>query len=127
MPEDEAASIALHILNAEYDMPFSEGFKATQLLSWINDTIVKHTGREMHLHGHYGERFITHLKYLIQRIIRNEPTREDDDIYSILKEQCPAEINFSEMVAAEIYETYGYKLSKHEIVCMAIHIKRVKG
>ena len=126
MPEDEATSIAFHILNAQYDISFSEAFKATQLLSWITDAIARHTSEEIDAKSHYGERFITHLKYLIQRIIRKEPLVSDDYwIYDMMKIQCPKEITYCETIAEEISEIHQYELSKYEIGYMAMHIKRI--
>jgi len=126
MPQDEAASIALHILNAQYDVSFSEGFKATQLLSRITDTVVKHTGNEIDTQSYYGERFITHLKYLIQRIVRNQPQNHDDDwVYDMMKTWYPDIVVCCETIAAEISEMHQYELSKHEIGYMAMHLKRI--
>ena len=126
MPEDEAASIALHILNAQYDVSFSEGFKATQLLGRIIDTVAKHAGSEIDTESYNGERFITHLKYLIQRIVRNQSQDHDDDwVYDMMKTWYPKEITCCETIAAEISEMHQYKLSKHEIGYMAMHLKRI--
>jgi len=126
MPEDEAASIALHILNAQYDITVGEAFKATQLLGWIIDTVAKHTDKEIDSDSPHGERFITHLKYLIQRIVRKEPTLAGDNwLYNMLKSEHPKEVACAETVAAEILEMHGYKLLNHEIGYMAMHIKRI--
>jgi len=126
MPEDEAASIALHILNAQYDISFSEGFKATQLLGWIISTFAKHTGKEIDPENDYGERFITHLKYLVHRIIRKDvSTCEDTWLYDMLRVQYPKEVACCEAVAADILEAHQYKLGTHQIGYMAMHIRRI--
>ena len=126
MPEDEAASIALHILNAQYDISYSEGFKATQLLGVIIDTITECTGKEIDANSYYGERFIAHLKYLVQRIIRNEPPPLGDDwAYDLMKDRHPNEIACCEAVAQGILQTHQCKLLKHEIGHMAMHIRRI--
>jgi len=128
MPVGEAASIALHILNAEYYTSVSEAFKGTQLLGWIIDNISEHTGCEINTNSHYGERFIVHLKYLVQRIIYNEsPSIDDDVIYSLLETQYKNVMRNSENVAKDIWETYQYALTKHEIACMTMHIQRVSS
>jgi len=126
MPEDEATSIALHILSAQYDISLSDGFKAAELLGWIINVVAKHAGNRIDTENYYSERFITHLKYLIQRIIRKEPPPAGDDwIYDMLKIHCPKEIDFCETIAAEILEMHQYELRKHEVGYMALHIKRI--
>ena len=125
MPDDEAASIALHILNAQFDISFGDGFKATQLLGWIMDTIAKHAKYIIDTESYHGERFVTHLKYLIQRIIRKEPPSVGDDwLYETLKAKYPEEVSCCETIAAEILETHQYELHKQEIGYMAMHLKR---
>jgi len=128
MPVGEAASIALHILNAEYYTSVSEAFKGTQLLGWIIDKITEHADCEIDTNSHYGERFVVHLKYLVQRIIHNEPPSiEDDVIYNILAGQYKNIIRSCENISKDIWETHQYKLTRHEVACMAMHIQRIGG
>lgn len=126
MPDAEAASIALHILNAEYYTSVSDAFKGTHLLGWIIDKVFTHTGCEIDTNSHYGERFIVHLKYLVQRIMHNEPPQIDDDaIYNILERQYRHLILKCENISSDIYATYKYRLTSHEVACMAMHIQRI--
>jgi len=90
MPEDEAASIALHILNAQYDISYNEGFKVTQMLGWILDIVTTRTGITIEADSYYAERFVTHLKYLLYRIVRQEAApASDDGVYEMLMENYP--------------------------------------
>ena len=126
MPMGEAASIALHILNAEYYTSVSEAFKGTQMLAGIIESVVKHTGCEIDTNSHYGERFIVHLKYLTQRITHEEtPPFDDDGIYSLMATQYEKTIRICEKVAEDVFETHKYKLTKHEIACIAMHLQRI--
>lgn len=77
MPEDEAASIALHIFNAEYDISVSDAFHSTKLLDQILD-------------------IITHLKFLTQRIVRKEHLpKEDEEFYKIITQNYQKETQCS--------------------------------
>lgn len=126
MPEDEAASIALHIFNAEYDISVSDAFHSTRLLDQILDIIVQETGYELDETNYYCERFINHLKFLTQRIVRKEYLPSGDDaFYKIISLNYKAETRCSEKVAAFISKEEGYEMSLEEISSMTIHIKRI--
>ena len=127
MSEGEAASVALHIMNATYYTSVSEAFKATQLLRDVIEYIIRYSETGLDTTGHYGERFIIHLKYLIQRIISNDiPEYSDDDVYEIMKTKHCNTVDLCEKVAAQIKKEHEYTLTKYEIACMAIHIQRIK-
>lgn len=127
MPECEAVSIALHILNAAYYTSVSEAFKGTQLLGWVMECVAKHIKQEIDTNSHYGERFIIHVKYMVQRIIHKDVILGvDDGIYKLMEGQYGESIKICEKVADDIKEEYKYELSKYEIACMAMHITRLK-
>ena len=126
MPEDEAASIALHILNAEYDVSISEAFHATQLLKKIIAIVTKETGCVIDSSNFYCERFITHLKFLTQRIIRNESAPETDDtLLNILADQYPNKMLCCGVITAEVQKTHNYSLSKGEATALIVHLIRI--
>ncbi len=126
MPEDEAASIAMHILNAEYDISISDTFHATKLMDRIVDIVAAETGRSIDARNYYCELFINHLKFLSQRIVRNEPLPVmDDGLYELLAAKYPNETRCVETVAAEIFDKHQYILPKEEISSLIIYIKRI--
>ena len=127
MPEDEAASIAMHILNAEYDISISETFQATKLMDQMIAIVTKETGYVFDAKNYYEERFLTHLRYLAQRIIRNEPLpkQSEDAFFDMLAAQYPKEMDCAKAVAAAIFEARQFTLSDEEISGLTIHIRRV--
>jgi beta-glucoside operon transcriptional antiterminator len=128
MPEDEAASIALHILNAEYDISIGEAFHATQLIDKIIEIISQNLGYKINTGDHYCDRMITHLRYMTQRIIRGEPYPEtgSESFYDMVLMQYPKETRCAEKVAAMVEQEFRFEMSKDEISSLAIHIKRLK-
>lgn len=127
MPEDEAASIAIHVLNAEYDVSISDAFHAAKLLDKILDIVGQETGCAVCGHGgYYLERFINHLKFLAQCVVKKEALPPgDDEFFEMLSSKYPMEMKCGETIAAYIEAEYDYRLSREEICNLAIHIKRV--
>lgn len=127
MPIDEAASIALHIFNAEYDITISDAFHVTKLLDRMLDIIQEMLGFKLDEKNYYCKRFIVHLKFLAQRIIKKEIlTSEDDDFFELLSLKYPKEMKCSEEISALIYNEYHYKLSREEVCNLTIHIKLIR-
>jgi len=128
MPKDEAASIAMHILHAEYDISISDAVQATQLMDQILTVVANETGYVMSGASHYCERFFTHLRYLAQRVIQSEPLPKyhDDDFFKVLAVQYPKEMQCAELVSAMILQDHQYTLSKEEISRLTIHIKYIQ-
>lgn len=126
MPEDEAASIAMHIFNAEYDISISDVFHSTKLLDRILDIITKETGCILNENNYYCERFITHLKFLTQRIVRKEYLPEEDEaFYKIITQNYQKETQCSKKIAAYVRKEEEYEMSLEEISGLTIHIKRI--
>jgi len=128
MPEDEAASIAMHILNAEYDISISETVRATKLMDQILAIVTDETGYVMAAGNYHCERFFTHLRYLAQRIIRGEalPEYGDDGFFEVLAAQYPEEMQCAKAVATTTFASHQYTLSKEEISRLTIHIRHVR-
>ncbi len=125
-PPDEAASIAMHILNAEFDISVKGTFDVTHLLNSLLDILEREWGFSIQGDDYYSERFVTHLKFLSQRVVKREAfTDEDDGLYALLEEKYPKEITCGEKIAQHIRSVYGFEVSRKEISCLAIHLCRI--
>ena len=126
MPDDEAAAIALHIFNAEYDISVSDAFQATVLLDRILVTVVEKTGYTIDEQDYYCGCFISHLKYLTQCVIKNQPLPPgNDELYDLLSQRYPHEAQCCEAIARYIMRAYAYTLPKEELASLLIHTRRM--
>lgn len=130
-PDDEAASIALHIFNAEYDISLSSAFNATKLLDSIVGIVSEKFDCAFDENDYYCERFLLHLKLLTMRVVKREQLPQKDEAFAGFMEQVsagyPAEHACASGIARYILEEYGYALSQEEIASLTIHIKRVSA
>ena len=122
---DEAASIAMHLLNAEYDISVSETFAATTLLERLV-ALLAASGTLLLEEDYYCERFVTHLKFLAQRAIKKEHLpKSDDDFFDMMRAQYPRQVALAQELAAFIQAEAGYALSSEDVAGLAVHIRRV--
>ena len=78
LPQDEAAFIALHIVNAELDLDMTEMVSMTKLVNDILKIVDKHFGEQIDKESVFYERFITHLKFFAQRVYIGKEVKSDD-------------------------------------------------
>lgn len=128
LPVDEAASIALHIVNAEYNTKMRDTIDITNLIQAVLGIVKEEFNMELDETSLNYERFITHLRFLSQRIYSRELLGDDDnqEFYDMVAKMYPQECACSRKVADYIYETYKHKVSDEEVSYLAVHIKRVR-
>lgn len=126
-PDDEAASIALHIVNAEYDASISETIHITRLIQTILEFVKSAIGSELNEQTTSYERFVIHLKFLAQRILKSEAMKVHDPILvQMISAQYPEEFNNSEKIADLIEQRYSHRISDEEKSYLTLHIRRIK-
>lgn len=125
-PEDEAGFIALHFVNAEYDTKISDTVAMTRLIQGILGIVKEKMCMEFDEESLHYERFLTHLKFLVQRVYRNELLRDEEvEMARMLQDKYPREYACSEGIAAYIEQEQGERISSEEIMFLTVHIRRV--
>lgn len=124
--EDEAGFIALHFVNAEYNTNINDTFAMTNMINDILALVKREMKVEFDEESLHYERFVTHLKFLTQRLYRHELLKDEEIEFARLMEgKYPKEYECSKKIAEYIEKQYGSKISGEEIMFLSIHIKRV--
>ena len=126
LPEDEAGFIALHFVNAEYGTDIRDAVKFPDQMQAIVDIVEHDLGIMLDESSLHYERFVTHIKFLIQRIYRKELlSSEDRELSLMMQRKYPREYQCSVKVAEYIMKATGSRLSEEEIMYLSVHIRRV--
>lgn len=126
LPEDEAGFIALHFVNAEYGTDIRDAVKFPDQMQAIVDIVERELGILLDESSLHYERFMTHIKFLIQRIYRKELlSSEDKELSLLMQRKYPREYQCSVKVAEYIMQATGSRLSEEEIMYLSVHIRRV--
>ena len=126
LPEDEAGFIALHFVNAEYGTDIRDAVKFPDQMQAIVDIVEHDLGIMLDESSLHYERFVTHIKFLIQRIYRKELlSSEDRELSLMMQRKYPREYQCSVKVAEYIMQATGSRLSEEEIMYLSVHIRRV--
>ena len=126
LPEDEAGFIALHFVNAEYGTDIRDALKFPNQMNSIVEIVQQELGIQLDEASLHYERFVTHVKFLLQRIYRKELlSSEDKELAQMMQRKYPKEYQCSMKVAEYIKEATGCTLSDEEVMYLSIHIRRV--
>jgi len=129
LPEDEAASIALHLLNARQDdARIEETIEMTGIVNEITNIVKYHYGINFDETSMNYSRFITHLRYFAYRMLRDELNNDDNNtLYDQVKMQYPEAYTCAKKVQAFLTKQYQMEMTKDELAYFMIHIHRVSA
>lgn len=83
MPEEEAANIAFHIINAQSsDYTNRKGMEYAKLVSGISDIVRYELGIEFDKSDIHYQRFLTHLKFFVERYFEEKMLVEEERSFS---------------------------------------------
>ena len=128
LPVDEAASIALHLVNAEYNSAMRDTIDLTNLIQGIVMIVEEYFNLKLdETTLNYG-RFITHVKFLAQRLLSGELLNsENPEFTRMIEKLYPAEYQCSVKIKYYIKETFHYDVTEEEMSYMAVHIRRIRS
>lgn len=127
LPVDEAASIALHIVNAEYDAPMGDTIKITNLIQQVSEVVEEYFSIELDEQSLSYERFITHLRFLAQRVFTGEHINLDNlEFQEVIDRLYPQEHACGQKIQALIKQQYGHMVTEEEVAYLALHIRRIR-
>jgi len=125
--DDEAASIALHIVNAEYNTSPSEAINITTLLENVLCIVKNFFDIELDEDSLHYERFITHMMYLARRIFKKQQLDDNEAEYmSMIRNLYPEDYKCSYEISDYIEKEFKRKLTEEELMYLTLHIKRVR-
>lgn len=126
LPEDEAAFIALHIVNAELNEEMPNLMNMTKVMQEILNIVKYHFKIDFDEESLSYYRFITHLKFFAQRIFNdNTYSAKDDDLFEMIRNKYPNAYECVVKVQKFIKDKYTYDLTTEEKLYLMIHIERV--
>ena len=125
-PDDEAANIALHLVNAEYENSIRDTLRITQTL---HDVLTSLAGWP-HLHldqesGFYDE-FTVHLKFLVFRAFSGqEQTQKDLRFVEAVRQCYPEEFHCAQQIVEGLCSRSGTSLPPEEQAYLAASLHRI--
>ena len=126
LPEDEAASIALHLINAECDVSLQDSLRRTQTLHDILDFLSGHPQLQLQPGDPFYDEMAVLLKFLVQRSFSGEiPPEHDPQLVRQVRSCCSISYAIARQVLSRIESCCGQVLPDEEAAYLALHLRRV--
>lgn len=127
MNEDEAASVALHIVNAKQEgQEIGITVKMTEVVQDILTIVRLQFGIIFDEDSFNYSRFVTHLQYFARRMLEHDTKNSNDDfLFEQVKIKYPKAFECTNRINNYLESKHHTLLSKDEQVYLAIHIQRV--
>lgn len=129
MPEDEAAFIAMHIVNARINESIPTIIDLTKLVNEMTNIIKYNLFIDINENLLSYCRFINHLKFLGQKILNNrigDNSSDNDELFILISEKYPKEKECADKISEFLYKKYKYNIQIDELLFLIIHIVKIK-
>lgn len=128
LPEDEAGFIAMHILNAELGSDMKKTAMVPDILKDVYNIIGYSAKHKIDESTIYYDRFVIHMKFLIERIVKNiEYTGQNDALCDMIREQFPESYRCALRIQTYLKSRMDYDVPEEELSYLAIHIENLLG
>ncbi|WP_375088716.1 BglG family transcription antiterminator LicT [Peribacillus sp. RS7] len=127
LPEDEAAFIALHLVNAQLNEDMTNVVDMTRVIQDILTIVKYHFKIQFDENSLNYYRFITHLKFFAHRLVKGNHYKNDndDELLTVIKDKYPEAYKCSEKIKKFVEKQHRYELTDEEMLYLTIHIERV--
>lgn len=128
--EDEAAFIALHIVNAELNTNMSEMYDITNLIEGTISVVEYFYQKRFDRDSLDFSRFVVHLRYFAQRLFQGKMMVDDQGEHDVMFRQlimknCKQHYKCAQCIGDYVRNTYQKELSEEELTYLTIHLKRI--
>lgn len=127
LPEEEAANIAFHLINAQSsDRQGVDGMKSAKLIGSIVNLVRYSLNSPISTESIHYTRFITHVKFFVERFFSGELLDDGDDaLFEQIAVLYPQAMNGAFKIRDYIEQLHGKKISNDEVTYLAVHINRL--
>lgn len=127
MPDDEAATIAMHLVNAEYNFKTSGTFQMTNMIQEMVERIeVKFP--QFKENSMYKDWLVSNIKYISHRIMKLPAAQgtEDWEYQNMIRKHCEEEYSLVDEMNKFLIKKYDCSMTDEEKIYLAISIKRTR-
>lgn len=128
LSDEEAAAIALHLVNAEYDGNMNRTENMITIVNGALNIVRRVLKVELDKESLDYQRFVTHLLFFAQRVLDKYPLEKQGDfLYDTMKQSYPIQLQCAQKIADYVHEEHGVIVGEEELTFLTVHIVRVTG
>lgn len=124
LPDDEAASIAFHLVNAEYGLKFGDIHMMSEMIRHLVEMV--HALHPLQEDSIETDRLMTNLKFLLNRmLLQDEPADKvkDEAFFSFIRNHCRQEYELALRMKEYIEAVSSCRMTEEEMSYLTIQLK----
>lgn len=127
LPDDEAASIAMHLVNAQFTAHgLHQGVRMTETLTQILDMIARTFDVRIDHESMSTARFITHMRYVFARLdAAQQISASPEELIDSIQAAYPEAFGCAERIAFLLRMVFDADVDRDECAFIALHIARL--
>lgn len=127
LPQEEAANIAFHIVNAQKEDEVQyDAMRAAKLIGKVVTLVTYSMNCQPDKESLHYSRFISHMQYFAERFFTDKMLDSPDDfLYVQMEKGYPKALSCAEKVRTLILKEYNRVISNEEAAYLAVHIQRL--
>ena len=127
LPQEEAANIAFHIINAQSsDYANRRGIEYAKMVSGISDIVRYDLGIEFDKNDIHYQRFLTHLKFFAERYFEDKMISDEGNaLFEQIATLYPKAITVAFNAKDYVELLHKTTIPKEEVAYLAVHINRL--
>jgi beta-glucoside operon transcriptional antiterminator len=127
LPVDEAGFVTMHLVNAELTGNMASSVGTATTVQDIVAIVREHLGIPMAPDSGAYARFLTHVKFAVQRMEEGQLlTSTDSGLYEIVRDKDPEAHECALAIARHVRGRYGVELPDEELLYLMMHINRLR-
>lgn len=126
LPDTEACSITLHIVNAAMNVPDGQVMEMTRLIFQIQNIVKYWFAISIDENSLNYQRFVTHLKFFAQRVMAGEILDNDDaELFEQIPKRYEKTLTCVHAISEFVSKNYNHTMSSSEKLYLTVHIGNV--
>jgi beta-glucoside operon transcriptional antiterminator len=127
LPKEEAVSVALHIVDAEYNTQANDILKVSKLMQRILEIVEEEFGSTEHGRTLVREDLSSYVKYLCLRAFSGKLLKlNDEQLYAYVCRQYNDEVRCSERILRCIEQGMGKRLTTDEQAYLILQLAQIR-
>ncbi|RDU24674.1 BglG family transcription antiterminator LicT [Anaerosacchariphilus polymeriproducens] len=129
LPEEEAANIVFHLINAQNEKEESlDAMKSAKLVGVVVNIVKYSLNTKIDAESIHYSRFITHIKYFVERFFSNKLLDDNDNtLYEQMKNKYEEAFLCAMKIDEYFHEKYQLHLPFEEMAYLVVHIQRLNA
>lgn len=126
IPEDEAANIAFHFINAQMNAKSFKGMEAAKLTGDIVNLVGYSLGVDIVNQNIHYTRLVTHIKFFVERFFQDQMLdSKDAEMFEYVSNRYPKALAVAYQVNEFVKKKYQKAMTNDELLYLAIHFNRI--